>query len=773
MKEFQLKSFFVFISKNKLFTAINVFGFAVSLTFVILFGVYTQNEFSVDHAHEKGDRIYRITNNDGTGWGAMAGPELARRLPEIESFTRYYHLDFSVEFPEKNKVMADIFLADSSFFNIFSFPFVEGDPATALQLRTNAVLTESFANKMFGNESPVGKSLTINGKEDFIVTGVVKDFKRTHFQQGDVIVPFRNLGYFWGNPSYTDLAGDNAGFPLYLLLYENADLRPKLAGLAEELAQDGRFWQFKNGSATEIDLEPLEKIYLGSKGGDLIRTNNRTFLSVIGATVMLILLFAVINYINLSVAQIGFRAKEAAMRRLLGGTRGGLFSSFVMESVLLCILSMALAVLFAFWAEPWFKQMMNAESSLREGINALNVSMLILGATLLGCLAGFLPGWVVSKYRPIEVVRGTFTRKTKMIYSRVLITFQYAITIVLIGCTITIIRQVNYMSKAALGYNKDYLIGASNFVAPQNAAAFKDRILSIAGVEDVTLSQGYPMGTMNHLAMTLTDEVNLGFVMMAGDSAFFRMLDFQVLETTEAGASGGYWINETGWKHIHSLDPVATERFLTNFPVKGILKDYHYKDFTQNIGTALIQEMKEGTWAWTMLFKVSSSDPYGVMRRIEEVYNEEAGGTVFDGAFLDVTIQQMYQDQRRLSTMLGSLAFVAIVIASLGMFAMATYFMRQRSREVAVRKVFGAMNAEVLKMLLTSFLKLVLVAFVLSVPVIIYFMRDWLVTYPYRISLSWVIFALSGSMVFLMALLSVSIQSIKATRANPIVYLKD
>lgn len=772
---FHFKSFLNFLKRNKLYTAINIFGFAVSLMFVILLGLYIQQERSVDAFHENKDRIYRLEHREGANYAPVVADVIRNRYPEIESTTRVFSFTFNVdiEVPRKEHFVEEGLLVDSTFLTMFSFPFVEGEPRTAMATKMDVVLTQSFAHKIFGSEPALGKPIRIQEK-NYTVGGVVADFKNTHFRNPTILMPFVNLGDFWMPEILTSYA--NNSFSIYLLTRPNADLGAKLGELEEYFKGELNYWLFSADYTSDVSLAPLQAIYFTKhEHNRYAQKNDATFLVVLAVTALIILVFAVINYINLSVAQTGFRAQEAAIRRLLGGTKKQLFSGFIIESILLCTVSLLLAIGLAFLFKPFFNQMMNTQLSLVEGFTWENVGVLLGGILALGTLAGIVPALAIIGFKPIDVVKGTFRRKTKMLYSKVLIAFQYCITIALIGCTVTIIWQVKYMQTAEMGFDVDYIVGMDNIVSPEQKAGFRDQLLAIPGVEKVGYSMGYPPVMGNNNSFTDKDGVNHSFTVYQGDSVWMSIMNFEILSQTGLKDAAGVWINETGYRRLGLADDAIQYNNTEHLDLKilGKIKDFHIGDFSQEIGESMIRPLPEGNWPWNILIQVSPADPFGTLERIREVYNEKAGGNIFAGRFLDDRITEMYEKQTRMSQILGSLSILAVIISALGMLAMSTYFMRQRSQEVAVRKVFGAMNGQVLSMLMLSFLKLVVIAFVIAVPVIWYLMKDWLNGYPYRIDLGWQIFILAGLIAFIIASVTVLWQSLKAAHTNPIVSIRD
>lgn len=759
------------IKHHKATTILNLFGFSISLMFVILFGLYLQREYAVDNYHENKGRIFRLVYKEGSTWAVPSGADLQTRYPEIEATVQMQSDQIYLENERGEMLVENVLTVDTSFFRVFSYRFVEGSPRTALRTKQDVVLSESFAKKLFGTQPALGKIVKTDGSE-FIVTGVVADVADSHLKNFGMITPIANLGDFKGWPEIVTTFSA-CGSDLYLLIKPHANLFSKLAEMEEYMrGNEGKYWMFASGRASGLELEPLTDVYFSTRTSTCCNHNDPTFLGTLGITILLILFFAVINYVNLSVAQTGFRAKEVSLRRLLGGSKSEFFTGFIVESFILCAVSLLLALLLGAVFQLRFQKMMNTDVSVISVFTPMNMLILMGGLTVLSIVAGLIPGISIASFKPIEVVRGTFRWKTKMVYSKFFIGFQYAITIILVGCTIVIVRQINFMTGGNIGFNRDFILVCEDFIPASERNTYRAQFLAIPGVEKVGFSRGGPIIGGENLSFTSTDNKNFSFTRYEGDTSFFSILGFEILRETKNAASGSTWMNETAWRKAdlpeNAIEFKGNDQF--RIPLKGIIKDFHFTDFEKPISEVLISELPETSGTWCIWIKISSADPFGTLKRVEKTYNELEGGNLFNSqsAFLNDHIAKMYEKQKRLSGMMGWLSVLAIVISTLGMLAMSTYMIRQRTKEVAIRKVFGARNAEVLYLLLMNSLKLALVGFIIAIPVIWYLARGWLSNYAYRIPLSWTIFFMAGVAVVTVVTLTVVWQSAKAAYTNPI-----
>ncbi len=768
MNSFRLKSYFTFLGRNKLYTAINLFGFAVSLSVVILLGLYIRGELSVDQFHKDKERIWRLESEDGSSFAAPIAGDIAGRYPEIETIVRVSpDEEFVVETAEEKVLTKKVMCADSAFFEIFSFTLLEGTPRQQLRTMQEVTLTRSFATRLFGEGPAMGQTFRIDTLT-YVVTGVAADFADSHFQNPDMIMRFEHIGP-WYLSGYDSCYG-----PIYLRTAAGSDLNAKMPDMLEFFKS--YFWLYQKEYAKQLSLRPLTECHFDTRHAEweTFRVIDRGFLGVLAASMVLILVFALFNYINLSVAQSGFRAKEAATRRLLGSSPGGLVMDLIGESVIFCAMAATLGVVLASLAEPGFNKLLRADVNLTSAMDAGNLLWVCLGVVLLGVIAGILPALAISGHKPLEVVRGTLARKTKMVYSRILIVFQYCITIVLLGCTLTIMRQTHFMRTTDLGFDKENLIYIKYSTWPERQGVLRDRLMRIDGVQDVSFTRGTVMDDGNNFVMMADNGESTNFRILEVDTAFFRMMGLTEDTLFTAPSPRPVWINRTGWQWLEASG--ITDLFDRHGPVKhygiteftGIVNDFHVGNLRKKIPPMLISPSYDNSWNWEYLVKVSGRDLAETYRQVMEVQNEISGGMPVESGFVDRELAGWYDNQQQTYTIIGTFALIAIVIAALGMLAMATYSLRQRTAEIAIRKVFGSTDGEVLRRVVLGFMRMVLVAFILAVPVIWYAMEKWLAGYAYRISLGWTIFALAGGIAFAVAFAAVFSQSWKATRANPV-----
>ncbi len=761
MGAFRFKSYFTFLGRNKLYTAINLFGFAVSLAVVILLGLYVKGELSVDRFHKDYDQIFLLGAEKSELFQTLPGPmahDLKAQFPEIDQLARVMYNSATATYRQQSSEETTLY-TDPSFFGVFSFPLVEGEPLGQLKAANEVAISRSLATRLFGGEKALYQTIDIGGAP-YVVTGVVEDFSNTHLAAPGIILRVENLS--------ADMYDSYSAFQFYFYVKQapGSDLAAKMDGISAFMKE---LCRSKNAPTPELRLVPLADNYFdaGSTPNWGHRGNDRAFIGVLLAAMISLWLFAMINYINLSVAQSGIRAREAATRRLLGSSRGSLVGSYIAESTLFCAFAFLLGMALASAAEPLFNKLFNASTRVAELLTWPVWPLFLAGIALMGVLSGIIPATVVARYQPIDVVRGLLTRKTRQGYARVFICLQYTITIILIASTLTIMRQTRFMRHSNPGFDRENVMVVNRPVNGTQVDALRGKLLLIPGVGQVAFSRGgTPIQPQMHL-ITNVPEIDGSFTYweFTVDSLYMDLLGIRTVHESGVRQPDAIWLNQTAARALGIDDQAVTAM---DKPLAGIVQDFHFADFTKPIEPAVFRRLPQGERAGNVTVKIAGDDPGATYREVMAVYKEFFGEEPRSATFMDEATVKWYDKQQRTYTIIGSFALIAVVIAALGMLAMATYYLRQRTAEIAIRKVFGSTDGEVLRRVVLSFMRMVLVAFVLAIPVIWYAMEKWLAGYAYHIPLGWTTFALAGVIAFAVAFAAVFWQSWTATRANPV-----
>lgn len=781
---FNFGTFFKFLGRNKLYTLIDIFGLSVSLMFVILIAVYVKQELSTDRFHSKADRIYVLGNDNNLGSAFRLAYRIQERYPEIEKVCPIapWDNDMTVTINE-SKLNTKLLFADSTFFDFFDFKLREGNREQILAARNNAVISMTFARKAFGNEDPMGKSIRLNDSVSVIVNGVMDDIKNSTIPYCDILVRIDNIKYF--NSSMDSETFNNAGSAfIFLMRKENVNLQSKTDDMAAFFKEI--FWIYRDGLSMKVHLIPLKEIYFYDKKTGMLNQGDWRLVMILMSVGVAILIFAIINYVNLTVAQSGFRAKEMATRRLLGSSRRELFSRLILESTLLCLLSFFLALLLAALCTPYADQLLNTKINIAGALSGWGILASVCLILILGAVSGWLPATFISNVNPIDIAKGSFARKNKMVFSRFFIVFQNVITIMMLAASITMTVQTYHLIHAPLGYKTANIINVptDNFKDKGEIMVFANEVKQLASVKRVGLAQGNPLTSWNNSTVQYNGK-SIGFQMIGGDTAVFEILGLKMIKDYHLGSVNA----EDSYSNIHfyfsqqavketELKEDATEIRLNEnwtMQVGGIIGDIQLRNITQGIEPVLFffssPELK--SWwnnPWNLLIE-TQDDPMVAFEQIKQVYKRVVK-LDFTGKFMDDMLEESFTIQQRTSKIVILFTAIAILISSLGILAMSTYFIRQRTKEIAVRKVHGADNLRMLSQLVVTFLGYVGIAFVIAVPFIWYIMTRWLSDYSYRISLSPWIFIIAGTFCLLVSFVSVYWQSRMAAHANPVDSLK-
>lgn len=794
-RQLNLRSFFTFLGRNKLYTAINIFGLSVSLMFVILIADFTVRQLTVDKFHAKADRIHVIGSENGSTSAYYLQKYLTDRYPEIEAACAVSVSGWSTHDTEQvrigeKKYAASALYADTTFFRIFDFPLLAGDREQALAARNSAVLSESFARKAFGAANPLGQVVRIDNDDDevpdeFVVTAVMRDLDRSTIPNRDILLRAERITQL--NPSNSPQMNNAGAVLTFLLVREGADLEAKTPDMVEYFKEF--YWPYKGNALKGVVLTPLKQYWFSEVAAKTPITDHgsRSFVAILIAVGLVILVFAVINYINLTVAQTGFRAREMAMRRLLGSTRGEVIAKLIIESILLCAAAFVVAMVLAVTVEPYAAQLLESRIDLIGGLRGGTVAAYAGLIVVLGVLAGVVPALIISRFKPLDMVGGTFRRKTKMLYSNVLITLQNVVTVVLLVASLTILLQIRHLINTPLGYNTTDMLDIPTEIFPNyfRIRQFCDELSSEPCVEAVGMGCGTPLDGGNNNTMSWGPDRMVSFQTFIGDSTYFRMLGLEVLRDNHM--PGAYMLNEYALRELGVTADTTHMKlgpdYSWNMEIGGVVRDFQIRSAIDrpssamllNIGNfdSFVEEGRfNGTYPWNVLVQ-TRGDKAAAFERVRSVYDRICDDGFFTGEYMEESLRQAYAEQQRLLRIVGVFTFVAILISALGLLAMSTYYIQQKQQAVAVRKVFGSTRGEVLARLVGHFMRMTGIAFLVAVPVAWYAMTRWLEEYSVRIALSPLIFLAAGAFAAVVAFIVVFWQSRRAADANPIDSIKN
>lgn len=774
-----MNSFLNFLKRNKLYALINLLGLTISMAFVLLLAVYVQRQLSTDAFQKNADRIYVITNEESVNMGYWLDKHLRGQFPEIEKSTCVANVSMASEYKiDGETVYGNTVTVDSCFFEMFSYDLVKGSKDDWRIAGDRCMVSEEFANAHFGDKDPVGRQMSIGDEGESIqltICGVFKDFGNSILKTPEVLIRGDIIPKF--NSSHDEHMSNAAAGVTFVMTYPGADIMARHDDIVNWCEEN--FWIYKH-KYDDIRIIPLRDMYFLKNGNydwtGALNFGDRSFVNLLLAMCLMLLLFAILNYVNLSTALIGFRAKEMATRRLVGATKSGIFMKMIGESTLLCTVAMVLAILLAEALSPAATRVLDYQISIFGAVNIVNILVVIALMVILGFIAGIVPALLIQKAQPIEIVRGSLRLKTKTVYSRVIITLQNVITVVMLVAALTMYLQIRHLITADLGYNtKDILVIGNAYGQMGEIRPLLDAYRAEPFVEDVGQGDGIPLQGTNNWTMELGDGNWVSFQMIQGDQHYFDILGIRVKQDNHL-AKPAYWLNEYAFKEI-GIDELATEFDAGQngtINIGGIYYDFKIRPLEAQQSSALIYNRGEDwdeNWPWTILVKVRG-DHKEAYARLEKVTIEVMPGKLFGANYMEDMIEDCFVDESRILRIVLVFTLLSMLVSGLGLFAMSSYYMQQQRRSVAVKKVFGAEYNGVLRELVLSFMKMVGVAFVIGIPVAWFVMHRWLEGYTHRISLSWWIFVLAGLVVVLMAFIAVIWQSVRTAKANPATVLK-
>lgn len=777
-----MNSFINFLKRNKLYSAVNLLGLSLSMAFVLLLAVYVTSQLSTDSFQKNADRIYVIAQKETLSSAYWLSRHMKANFPEIERSASYSSNGMQEYKIDGNIVNARTSYADSSFFDMFSFPLVEGDFSEWKASISGVLISESFAKAQFGDRDPVGREIRFDGADSTVsnltVSGVFKDIENSIIRPCDIFLRGEITTII--NQANDERMSNAGSSTCFVMAYPNADLPARHDDILKWCREN--FWRYMSdygGGDNDVRIIPLRDVYFLSDGNedynDSLRLGNKTTVMLLAGMCFLLLLFAILNYVNMTTALSGFRAKEMATRRLIGATKGGIFMKMIVESTIICAAAMVIAVLLGEAISPAASKVLNYDISIFKAISPVSVLVCVLFTVLVGVIAGIVPALIIQKAEPIEIVRGTLRLKTKTLYSKVIIVIQNVITVVMLVTAFTMFLQIRSMINAPVGYNTEDQITISNqFGLAGDLTPLINKLKAESCVEAVGLGDGHPMFMTNNWTMSTESGREASFQLVKGDSAYFNILGIRKKQDNHSPNS--YWLNEYAYG-ILEIDETATE-FTTKsnrtMQIGGIYYDFKIKPLLEEQHPALIYQYDEypaDRWPWTILIK-TTPDHKEAFARVKAVFSELYPDKLFDASNVEDDIKAVFASENRVLEIMVIFTILSLFVSALGLVAMSSYYMQQERRTVSLKKVYGADYNSVLWGLVAEFMKMIGVAFVIAVPVAWYLMHTWLNGYSYRIGLHWWIFAVAGLFTALIAVLSVLWQAVRAARTNPAIELK-
>jgi predicted permease len=787
--------------RNRNYATINIAGLAAGIAVCLIIFIIIRYEKSFDDYHKKKDRIYRVLTEyhhadaadifygKGVPW-ALPG-SLQTNFSEVEKMAPIFSqnndqllvLDANGQTQKKFKEEKGVFFTTPAFFDIFDCEWLAGS-ASSLKDPDMAVLTKSTAEKYFGDwKKAVGQSIRLNNSNTLKVTGVLNDIPQNSDMELKVVVSF-GTGFTAYMMKSTEWDGTGGGFGCYVLLPENVSV----SSFNSRLRTFVKKMKSPENKDSHI-IEPLSSVHYSKAGNFSGRTISPELIRALWIIAGFILLIACVNFINLATAQAVNRSKEVGVRKVLGSNRTQLKLQFLIETFLIVLSAIVLAIIISAVSIPLIGKILDLSLSVEMLYYPSVILFLIAVTVVVTLLAGFYPSIVLSRFSPIAILKNKLTATTRGIsLRRALVVLQFVIAQALIVGTLIMLKQMNYFTKQSLGFDKTAILNVpfpTDSIAITQLDHLKKELTSVSGIQNISFSTNTPVEDNDD------NWTNIRFDHAIKESDYYAInkgADHEYVPTYKLALVAGrniqasdtareFLINEALLKKLNITDPQKALNKEINLwngqikgPIVGVLKDFNNRSFRAEIAPLLVSTYKN--WYTQASIKLNTADASPTIASIEKIWNNVYPDFVFESRFLDEKVESFYREEKRLSQLYQLFAVIAILLSCLGLYGLASFMAVQRIKEVGIRKVLGASAANIVVLFSKEFIALIAIAFVIASPIAWYFMNQWLQDYQYRISISWWIFLLGGLASVMIALLTVSFQAIRAAVANPVKSLR-
>ena len=772
------------IVKYKLYSFINIVGLAVGIAICLLIFLFISDELSYDKFYPNSDRIYKVIRETGKGnefEGVTPLPlceALRTDFPELEVI-QIRSASNVISYKEKTFTEKRFDYVDTNFFKVFSFNLIEGDPNTALKNPNSVVITKEIAKKYFGNEEPMGKTLLSENKDPLMVTGVMENVPENSHIQFDFLSPKSGFIRDWMKDWHPSM------FATYVLLPENysaENIAKRLPAFLEKYI--GKDEVINN---QRLKLQPLKDIYLYSsdiKFNPIDKQGDINELYIFSTIAIIILILAVINYMNLSTSRYSNRMGEIGIRKVIGARRRQLVRQFLGESVITCLIAVVASILLIELLLPAFNTLMTKEIKFEIFRNLKLTGGIVLFGVIIGLVSGSYPAMFLSSFNPLNIIKGSTSHGAKGLLSRkILIVAQYTIAVAFITCTIIVFLQLNYIGNKNLGFAKENLVTMRMpFEYIDKFDTYKNEVLKNKNIASAARAEAIPpnpLGITNPVVFLINGEKKtLWAHVLHVDYDFIETLGLKIKKGRSFSKEYGtdekdaFIFNEAAIKSAGIKDFIGSEvkYFNEKKKVIGVVEDFNYWTLHEKIEPVVIYISKHN--CWRIVAKIRSGNIIQTMNFMKSKWESIFSGWPFEFSFVDNNLNELYKKEVKLEKLSEYLTVLAVFIACLGLFGLSSFTAKKRTKEVGIRKVLGASIFDIVGLLSKEFLMLVCIADIIALPFAYYFINNWLQGFAYKIGLSWWTFTLAGIITFLIALGTVSFQAVKAATANPVKSLR-
>lgn len=771
------------LRRHKTFSFINIAGLSISLALVIIIATYAQFELSVDKFHKNYEQIYKV------GKGTTPAPlaeVIKSNLPEIKKAARiesFRTTSVTIRYGDKIMSVKNIIFSDADFFDIFTLPAITGNPQGALNEPMTLVLTESEAKRIFGNEDPIDKIVKMDNQFDLTVKAIIKNIPQNSSMQFSGVVSFISLKKMIGSASFDPFSWGNRNYETFVLFparFDKTDLVEKIeSAIAKNIPPDHK--------DINTDLYPFSDIYYNQDLSDFNSHGSIEKNFALISVAILVLLIAVINFVNLSTARVSARNKEMGVRKTIGASRYNMMAQFLSESIVISIISMVAAVVIALVSIELFGNWFDFRISLFPDSILVRCMIFLVAAILLGIMSGIYPAFYLTSFKPDSILKGNiYHGKGKASLRKALIIFQFMITTVLIISTIVIYKQMEYVRSKPLGFQKENVLyfPTNNQEIYLKRDVFRNKILQFSFVRDFAYSFAIPGNMGMTWGMPLKyegKESRVRFHAVPTTSDFIRLMGMKITEGRDfmdKDTSGNVIVNQAFVKTFGLKEPLNA-----SFPgwgdgkgkIVGVVGDFNFQSLHSQVEPLVFFDEPHGASYGYGLIKMKSTsyvDIKSVVNNLKSVWKELAPDFPIEYNFLDESLDMQYKSEERFEEAFLCFSLFAIFIACLGLFGLTAYTVEQRTKEISIRKILGATVAGITFMLSKQFVILVLLSNIIAWPIAYYVTNNWLKDFAYRINIDLWIFLASGAMALMIALLTVSAHAIRAATANPVESLR-
>lgn len=787
------------MTKNKVFSAINILGLALGLAACLLIVLYVVDELSYDRFNVNADRIYRVNEDlklgDNKQQYAVAMAPLAKTLiadyPDVENTVRLLKAEINIKKGNENIIENDAVFADVSVFDVFTLPLIYGNKKSALIGPNTIVLSKSAAIKYFNKTAVLGQTLTLPGFGDFKITGVINNMPRQSHFYADFLMSMAS----WADSRSTSWLQSN--YTTYVLMRKGTDYKKIEANFSQLLRKySGQELQNavgmsiddfeKKGSYFRMNMIPLTDIHLHSNRiGELGVNGTTQYIYIFSAIALFILIIACVNFMNLSTARSANRAREVGVRKVLGSPRKYLVAQFLTESVLITFAATLIAIITDTLLLPAFNVLADKNIAINAHTLIWLIPALLISILVIGFLAGAYPALFLSAFQPVNVLKGKLASGFKAGRLRsFLVVFQFAVSIFLIVGTLVIYTQLKYIQTQDIGYNREQVLVLQNTWELRNKAQiFKDEVKQMPGVINATLTGFLPTSHNRNTTLFCKDaskdpKKTIFPQAWRIDDDYIKTLDMKIIKGRDFSKemptdSNALIINQTAARFLGYADPINKTLYRNNepkaFTIIGVVKDFNFSSLRENI-TPVVMMLDKNNGCLAIRVQPQNIKP--LLSKLEAKYKALAPEGHFNYSFMDADFEAAYRTEQRMGSLFIIFTSLAIIIACLGLFGLAAYAAEQRNKEIGIRKALGASVTNIVTMLSADFIKLVLIAIIIALPLAWYSMHQWLQNFAYRTGIHWWVVTGAGVLALIVAFLTISFQAIKAAVANPVKSLR-